>query len=77
MIVRIGSNLAPFTRESELASDFCCMGERGIVFFGHPASRIFTCGFIIFIVIDHLEFKEAEVERSSLLGQRERQDYHP
>lgn len=32
------------------------MGERGISGFGHPASRLFTCGIIIFIVIDHLEF---------------------
>jgi hypothetical protein len=29
MIIRIESNLA-IARESELASDFCCMGERGI-----------------------------------------------
>lgn len=56
MIVRIGSNLAlALARESELVSDIYCIGERGISGFGHPASRLFTCGIIIFIVIDHLE----------------------
>lgn len=57
MIVRIGLNLAvALARESELvSSDIYCIGERGISVFGHRASRLFTCGIIIFIVIDHLE----------------------